>query len=377
MDRRSFVGALGAALAWREARADRPPPVYISATADPGGRGEYAVAAFTGEGRLLYATRLPARGHDAVARPFSREVVVFARRPGDWAAIVDGATGEVLRVVTTPPERHFFGHGAFSPDGRLLYATENRIGAGDAAIGQGVLGIYDAASGYVRVDERPTFGPGPHDLAMLTGASGRVLVANGGTLTQPGTGREILNPDAMEPSLALVDLARGEAIRKVDLGRDLRALSIRHLALAPDGEAAFGCQWEGDAAELPALVGLLSPGGAIRMLDAPEDDLALLRGYVGSVALDASGQVVGATSPRGGIAAFWERRSGRYLGLRRIPDVCGIAADAADRSGTRVFLLTSGHAGVATVSAVEGSAPRRLGGADLAAPVWDNHLLAL
>lgn len=377
MNRRSFVLALGAALASGHARADRPQPVYISAIADGAERGEHAVAAFTGEGRLLFSTRLPARGHDIVARPDSREVVVFARRPGNWAAIVDRASGQVLRVITTPPDRHFFGHGAFSPDGNLLYATENRIGAGHARVGEGVLGIYDAASAYARVDERPTFGLGPHDLLLLPGRGSRMLVANGGTLTQPGTGREVLNPEAMEPSLAVVDLSTGDAIRTVDLGREMRALSIRHLALAPDGEAAFACQWAGDDGEAPPLVGLLAPNGGVRMLEAPEDDLALLRGYVGSVALDASGRIVAATSPKGGAVAFWERASGRYLGLRRMPDVCGISSETGGRGDAHAFIVTSGNAGVATISALDGSALRRFGGADLAAPVWDNHLVAL
>ena len=34
--------------------------------------------------------------------------------------------------------RHFFGHGVFSPDGKLLYATEN-----DFEAARGVIGVYD------------------------------------------------------------------------------------------------------------------------------------------------------------------------------------------------------------------------------------------
>ena len=85
---------------------------------------------------------------------------MFARRPSNWAAVVDRGTGRVRLVVTTPPERHFFGHGVFSPDGRLLYATENRAGIDDPDAGAGVLGIYDAGAGYRRVGERPTHGSG-------------------------------------------------------------------------------------------------------------------------------------------------------------------------------------------------------------------------
>jgi uncharacterized protein len=205
-----------------------------------------------------------------------------------------------------------------------------------------------------------------------------MLVANGGTRTQPGTGREILNPEAMEPSLSLVDLATGDAVLTAGLGPDLRGLSIRHLAVAGDGEAVFACQWEGDPEEGPPLVGLLSPDGATRLLDMPDDDLASLSNYVGSVALDASERVIAATSPRGGTVAFWDRRSGRFLGHRAIPDVCGVAPMGQGRTGAELFVVSSGNAGVAVLGpADERDALRRLGGSDLGAYAWDNHILGV
>lgn len=375
LDRRSFLAALAAALAG-PGRAAAGGPVYLSACLDSGGREGDSVAAFDGDGRLLYATRLPARGHGAAARPGHGEVVVFARRPGNWAAVVERTTGRVLRLITTPPDRHFFGHGTFSPDGRLLYATENRAGADDPGAGEGVLGIYDAAAAYARVDERPTHGLGPHDLALLPG--GPILIANGGTRTQPGTGREILNPDAMAPSLVLLDPASGRALLKADLGPALRGLSIRHLAVAGDGEAVFACQWEGAPEDGPLLVGVLPRGGPPRLLPMPEDDLAALDNYVGSVALCGAERVIAATSPRGNTVAFFERGSGRYLGRRRMPDVCGVAPAApAAGAAAGLFVVTSGHAGVATLGALDGQALRRLGGSDLAARAWDNHVRVL
>jgi hypothetical protein len=394
LDRRSFLAVLGTSLTTAHlglpgrASASRETPVFVAACMDPTEHGAASVAAFDSEGRRLFATRLPARGHDAVARPGSREVVVFARRPGNWAAVVDRHTGKVSRIVTTPPERHFFGHGAFSPDGRLLYATENRAGADDPGAGEGVLGIYDAAAGYARVGELPTHGLGPHDLALLPGSVGvsPMLVANGGTRTQPGTGREILNLDAMQPSLAVVDVATGDALLKVELEPELRGLSIRHLAVAADGEAVFACQWEGDPTDGPPLVGLLSRGGATRFLEMPDDELAGLNNYIGSVRLDAAERVVAATSPRGNTVAFWDRASGRYLGRRKMSDVCGIAPmPPAASNGTRqsdpavagLFVVSSGNAGVATIRPADDREIRRIGGTELGAYAWDNHILAL
>ena len=325
-----------------------------------------SVAVFDDAGRVLFTTRLPERGHDATPRPGSDEFVVFARRPGNWAAVVDRRSGAVGPMIVTPPERHFYGHGIFSPDGRLLYATENLIATGD-----GVLGIYDATAGYVRVGELPSFGIGPHDIAALPG-SRHLLVANGGLRTAPDTGREILNPEAMSPSLAILDPVAGTSILKVELGQALRGLSIRHLAVAGDGEAVFACQFNGDPDELPPLVGLMRADGSTTFLEMPDDDLAAMANYVGSVSLDRSERLIAATSPIGSMVAFWDRQDGRYLGRRRLSDVCGVAPMPMDG----VFVLSSGNAGVKL-----GQPSRddlvRIGGSDLDRWMWDNHILSL
>lgn len=362
IDRRSFLAGLGlavwTALAGGSARAAAP-PVYVSC-AQAADRSQ-RVCAFTGDGALLFSTALPARGHDVAARPGARELVVFARRPGDWMAVVDRDTGAVRRVVLAAQGRHFYGHGAFSADGRLLYATENRI-----ASGEGALGVYDCAAGYSRIGEIGSGGIGPHDLAVLPGAM-RIVVANGGIRTHPDSGREALNAGALEPSLALVRAQTGEVEETLDLGRDLSDLSIRHLAAAPDGSVAFGCQWAGDPLAAPPLVGIRDANGRVRLLDMPEDDLISLDNYVGSVALDASCEILCATSPRGSVAVLFERRSGRYLGRRRLADVCGAAAGAED--GT--FLLTSGNDGVGLVRVADANLAAL--GSDLATMTWDNH----
>ena len=368
IDRRSFLAALSASVAGafypRDASAAQDKPLYVSArmAADKSA----SVAVFSLDGEMLFATSLPDRGHDIAVRPLSSDLVVFARRPGDWAAIIDRRSGAVARVVTSPNGRHFYGHGVFTPDGNLLYATENLI-----ATGEGVLGIYDAQAGYRRVGEMPSFGIGPHDIALLPDRH-RMVVANGGIRTNPQTGREMLNKDQMEPSLALIDAKAGTELLRVDLGQALRGLSIRHLAVAAQGDTIFGCQFAGDPSDMPALVGVMNPAGKTRFLSMPEDDLAAFQNYVGSVALDASGKIAAATSPVGNTIGFWEWESGRYLGRRRMSDVCGVASGGTEG----VFLATSGNAGI-RLAPVESKALAPLSGSELDRWIWDNHVRLL
>jgi hypothetical protein len=46
--------------------------------------------------------------------------VVQARRPGTFLWAVDVETGEVVHQRESPKDRHYYGHGAFDPAGRLL-----------------------------------------------------------------------------------------------------------------------------------------------------------------------------------------------------------------------------------------------------------------
>ncbi|MDK9698006.1 MAG: DUF1513 domain-containing protein, partial [Siculibacillus sp.] len=239
--------------------------------------------------------------------------------------------------------------------------------------GDGIVGVWDAGRGWARVGERRSGGVGPHDLAIIP--DGRhLVVANGGIRTHPDTGRDILNRDTMRPTLALLALDRDEIVATADLGRDLWLSSIRHIAIAPDGEVVFGCQFEGEAEVMPPLVGVWRPDRPARspvLWDMPDAALARLSDYVGSVALDASGRLVAATSPRGGATAFFERATGTWLGFAELPDVCGVAANGEG------FLLTSGAAGVRRTDRV--TAPTALVDPNpaLAATAWDNHLTAL
>jgi hypothetical protein len=339
-------------------------PLYVSCRMNA--KGEASAVLFSREGEELFSTILPARGHDSVARPASGEIAVFARRPGNWFIVIDGARATAAHTILAHDGRHFYGHGAYSADGRILYATEN-----DTKTGDGYIGIYDATNSYARIGEFSSRGVGPHDLAFLPG-SAILAIANGGLRTLPESGREVLNPDDIHPNVALIDVRHDQTLAVFDLGPDYSGLSIRHMAIAPDRSIAFGCQQAGDPSEMPPLVGLVSANGGIRLLDMPELDLMRMNNYVGSVALDTTGAVIAATSPQGGSVALFDRLSGNFIARREMSDVCGITALPEARD----FLLTSGNAGMRELDMARDTLPR-IGGAAMQNWIWDNHILPL
>ncbi|WP_119388582.1 DUF1513 domain-containing protein [Taklimakanibacter lacteus] len=366
LSRRAIVQGLATALAAglmpHRASAGRAAPLYVSCRMDA--EGKASAAMFSLDGEELFSTILPSRGHDATVRPATAEIVVFARRPGNWFAVIDAAKGRLLRTVISDKARHFYGHGVFTPDGRLLYATEN-----DTQTGDGILGIYDASNAYARIGEISSRGIGPHDIAFLP--DGKTLViANGGLRTLPGSGREVLNPDDIKPNIALVDADHDRTLAALELDRPHQALSIRHMAVAQDRTVVFGCQYQGNPNDLPPLVGTVSPDGKIQLLDMPEEELLGMANYVGSISLDRNEDVIAATSPQGGSVALWNRRTGAFLTRERMSDVCGVAALPAAHD----FLLTSGNDGVRSLHEGAETLPR-LSGVRLRSWIWDNHLL--
>ncbi|WP_374445888.1 DUF1513 domain-containing protein [Stella sp.] len=331
-----------------------------------GQRGGFFASAFDAAGEGAFDLPLPARGHGFAERPGRAEAVACARRPGTWLAVIDTAAGRILRHVGNAEGRRFNGHGVFSADGRLFYASES-----DHAAGRGVVGVYAADRGYTPVAAWDSGGLDPHDLRLLP--DGRTLVvANGGIVTDPAAPRMKLNTGAMDSNLSYLDAATGRVLAQARPPAALASLGLRHLAIAADGAICFAAQYEGPAVDLVPLVGSHRPGAAeLRFFSAPAAALRAMRHYCGSAAVDRSGRILGVSSPRGNRATFWDTADGRILASAEVADGCGIAPLAPGR-----FAVASGLGGVGAFDPATGTGSA-LAGALAAAGRWDNHLLAL
>ena len=326
-------------------------------------RGRYLASVFDHSGRIRHDVPLPGRGHGFAADPATGTVVVFARRPGGWALVLDPATGRISARLAAGPGRRFYGHGAFSPDGAFLYTSENRF-----EDGAGVIGVWEAARGWRRAGEWPSHGVGPHEIRM-SGQGTMLAVANGGIRTHPDTGRAKLNLDTMAPSLAIVDTADGRLVRSASLGPRLHRLSIRHLDTDRDGRIVVAMQHQGARTDPVPLVAF-ERGGRIAPAPVPAGMIRRMRGYAGSVSFDGSGGYAAASHPQAGIVSLWAVRSARLLAVAALDDVCGVAPG----TGAGSFIATGADGRIAGIDARTGKSTilARSDGSH-----WDNHLLAL
>lgn len=339
-------------------RTRRQPTLFLSAHHDHSERPH--VGAFDDRGRLRFRLPIDLRAHAAVGHPRRRHIaVIIARRPGNLLYEVDLGNGSVQRVARSAGNRHFYGHGVYSPDGRYLFTTEN-----DFENGAGVIGVRDGAT-LAWIREIPSHGIGPHELVFL--GDGRTLVVgNGGIRTHPDSPREKLNIPTMSPSLAYVDVVSGALRAKHTLQN--RSLSIRHLAVGRNDLVGMALQHEGPQAEAVSLVGFQRGDEPIVLASAPDILLRSLNHYTGSICLHPQSGTAAVSCPRGGQVTFWDSGSARFLTSLPIRDAGGISLSADGKA----FVVTNGLGEIHTIRANTLTS--------MALPVtvddtmWDNHL---
>lgn len=314
----SFVGAAGlGARGGLAAEAADQAAFVAAARADQG----FAILTLAHDGTVLRQVPLEARGHDIAIDRKNNRAVAFARRPGTFAVAFDLDGRREPIVFNAAEGRHFYGHGAFSADGRLLYVSENDIEAG-----RGVIGFYDAAAGFKKLGEMPSHGVGPHEIILLD--DGKTLaVANGGLDTVPDFERIDINRDAMQPSLTFVDAESGVLLAKHTLPAELKQLSIRHIAADAAGLVWFGAQWEGAQTEIPQVIGSAGTSRRVRLIEPPAAQCVDVKGYIGSVAASADRSIIAASAPKAGRVVYIDAASGTIKATSELKDVCGIAGE--------------------------------------------------
>lgn len=330
---------------------------YVSAAR--GRDDSYQIVLLTEEGIVDRVIPLAGRGHDIAISPDARTIVAFARRPGMFAVAIDVTRRSAPHVFNSPAGRHFYGHGVFSSDGRLLYATENAF---DEAAG--VLGVYDVDAAFRRIGELPTHGVGPHEVLLL-GDGQTLCVANGGIETHPDAGRAKLNIDTMAPSIAFIDARTGDLKAQHALARGLHQLSLRHMCLDEQGQVWFGGQWEGGPDATPWLVGRVGIDKPIALIEPAALTGKSLNGYIGSMATSADGRIIVASAPRAGRVVYFDAATAKLVGEAPMTDVCGLApaggADMARTSGEGLFEIAAPGSTARLTARVDGLS-------------FDNHL---
>lgn len=236
--------------------------------------------------------------HGVAIDPSDRRRAACFEKHGPGACLVDLAEGVRLQSIATAPNRHFYGHGTFSADGSLLYATESVLDADR----RGALIVRDGKT-FEELGELPTHGTAPHDCVMVDDGAVMVVTNGGGPLRS-----------GAKPSVTFLDLEGGRLLEKIELGQG--RYNAGHLAITARGDIALvSAPREGLPSGSPGLgaVSLKPSGKPLVTVRKPRKIVERMKGETLSVAVHEPSGSVMATHPEGDMVTRWDLSTGRLL----------------------------------------------------------------
>lgn len=314
--RRDFLraaGAAGAALglggACSAGRATRRGAILGAGrflTTDTG-KMTHVLCVFDLDGNRSRAIPMDFFGHGLVFHPTDRNRVVVFEKKGPGACEIDLGTGRVTRPIATPAERAFYGHGAFSRDGQVLFATENHLQTRN-----GLIAIRDAKT-HRPLGEFPTYGQSPHDCHLVD--DGRTLAITNGGGPQDG--------DAL-PSVTFVEVASTKLLERLTFTTP--RINAGHLALSAKRDVvAISAPREGLPREALGGVTIRTGSGPFETVASPQEVIARMVGESLSLCIDEGRRVVAVTNPDGNLVTVWDLDGKRLVKHLDLPAPRGLA----------------------------------------------------
>ena len=240
-------------------------------------------------------------GHGFTPRLDKPHVVLVTEKHGQGCIEIDLSTGKLLRRVSAGAGREFYGHSAFSPDGKLWYCTEAQTENGSY---DGVLAVRDASTMELHDKAFPTHGVSPHDC---------ILIDDGATLVITNGGGPVDSVD--EPaSVAYVNVKTGEA-RKLLKFKDQK-INAGHIAMTSRGElVCVSAPRDGipnDSADWRGAITFYHPD-TDQFITADDPIRAEMKSETLSVAINEKTMIVAATNPAGNLVTFWDFKTGKLV----------------------------------------------------------------
>ncbi|WP_456448200.1 DUF1513 domain-containing protein [Thiolapillus sp.] len=249
--------------------------------------------------------------HAVALKPDQPTTLAVFEKKGPGACEIDLNSMTLTRVIETVPERHFYGHGAYSADAGLLYCTESYLDGF-----KGVIAVRDADS-HQLLGEFPTYGEEPHECQLID--DGKVMVVtNGG-------GR--LGGDA--PCVTYIDVQTEKLLDRIEMTNE--RINTGHFALDEDG-GLIVVSAPRAGLELTDNGGVsIKPAGAPMVSKTePADVVARMKGEALSVAIHQGSRVAAVAHPDGDMVTFWSMTDGQFIKVMDFPRPRGICLDTED-----------------------------------------------
>lgn len=287
----------------------------------------------------------------------SSRVAVFEKK-GPGACVMDVSNGLIERSLAPGEGRHFYGHGAFSPDGSMLYATESVLTEG----GRGELVVRDGVTLEV-LGALPTHGFSPHDCVLLEDNKTMVVANGGGAINVRGSSL---------PCVTYIEFATGKLLEKIPLPSP--RINAGHVAVSSRGDLVIV------SAPRDGVEGGEVAQGAVTLrigkrkpftIEQPREVVARMIGETLSVATNKAGTLALATHPLGDCVSAWSLVDGSSLSVIDLPVARGVARTLDDRE----FVVSHKHRDAMALSFFDADTLAPTGERVAPSPITGSHVV--
>ena len=233
---------------------------------------------------------VPFLGHGLAFHPNKPGLAVLFEKRGPGACEINLETLEVNRVIPTKDNRHFYGHGTYSADGKILYASETIIeGKFEGAI------IMRDSESMEEIGSFPSYGARPHDCQLLSDKRTMIITNGGGMFDEFEKG-----------SVTYVDTITHSLLKKLPV--ENKKLNAGHVAVAQNGSICLvSAPREGLGFEkYTGGISIAKEGDHLTGVNAPRKLLDKLKGETLSVCIDNTNNTAVTMTPDAGEILFWD-----------------------------------------------------------------------
>lgn len=244
--------------------------------------------------------------HGIAIHPRDRNRLFVFEKIGPGACEIDLASLQVVRPIPVHEGHAYYGHGAVSADGKLLFSTETRLS--DQG---GRIAVRDSATLEYR-GEFPSYGDYPHECRLID--AGRVMVVTNGGGTEDSGHR---------PSLAYIDVRTRKLLRRLELADE--RFNAGHVAVEGRSAVVVSAPRRGLPTDQIGAISVHAPDAALKTMAQPAEVVSRMQGEALSVAIHRSSGVFGVTHPDGNMVTFWTLQRPHLVKVLELPRPRGIA----------------------------------------------------
>jgi hypothetical protein len=213
---------------------------------------------------------------------------------GPGAGLFDLESMSLLETIAPVKDRLFYGHGACSLDGRLLYTTET------SPSGEGAIGIRETGS-LRYIDDFPSFGSHPHDCHLLD--QGTVLaVSNGGSEKSSG----------IRGSICYIDIESRRLLERIEMP-DERFNTGHFYPLDEHRSVVVSAPRRGLGDDHLGAISMQGKADLLDLISAPAEIVGNMFGEALSVLAIPEADLFVVTHPTPGMVTFWQLGSGKLV----------------------------------------------------------------